>query len=83
MGVAGRAQEGGDTCIVMTELSCCVAETNTTCKAIILQLKKKVKKKKERKKIAVGCTPGLGCPSFITKQKGSLELWRGGIEEII
>ena len=50
MGVAGRAQEGGDTCIVMTELSCCVAETNTTCKAIILQLKKKVKKKKERKK---------------------------------
>ena len=49
MGVAGRAQEGGDTCIVMTELSCCVAETNTTCKAIILQLKKKVKKKKEKK----------------------------------
>ena len=82
MGVAGRAQEGGDIGIVMTELSCCVAETNTTCKAIILQLKNKVKKKKE-KKIAVGCTSGLGCPSFITKQKGSLELWRGGIEEII
>ena len=30
MGVRGRAQEGGDICIVMTDLSCCVAETNTT-----------------------------------------------------
>ena len=30
MSVGGRAQEGGDICIVMTDLSCCVAETDTT-----------------------------------------------------
>ena len=26
----GEAQEGGDVCIVMTDSSCCSAETNTT-----------------------------------------------------
>ena len=31
--------EGGDICIIMADLHCCMAETNTTLKAILLQLK--------------------------------------------
>ena len=28
-GIPGRAQEGGDVYIVMTDLQCCMTETNT------------------------------------------------------
>ena len=43
MGVWGgrEAHEGGDICIHLAESCCCAAETNTTYRAIILQLKKK------------------------------------------
>ena len=41
-GWGGReAQEGGNICIHLAESCCCAAETNTTYKSIILQLKKK------------------------------------------
>ena len=32
-------QEGGDRCVPMADSCKCMAETNTICKAIILQLK--------------------------------------------
>ena len=38
-----EAQEGGDICIFTADSSYYTAETNTTCKAIVLQLK--IKKK--------------------------------------
>ena len=34
-----KDQEGGDVCTLKADLCCCRAETNTTSKAIILQLK--------------------------------------------
>ena len=37
-----EAQEGGDTCILTADSHCCMEETNTHWKAIILQLKIKV-----------------------------------------
>jgi len=38
-----QAEEGGDICIIMAVSPCSSAETNTTCKAIFLQLKNKLK----------------------------------------
>ena len=38
-GEGREAQEGGDICIIMAELLCCMAEPTQHCKAIILQLK--------------------------------------------
>ena len=44
VGWAGReAQEGENTYVLMADSCCCTAETNTTFKAIILQLKNKLK----------------------------------------
>ena len=40
-------QEGGDISILMADSRCCMAETNTTLSAIILQLKINFKKKEE------------------------------------
>ena len=40
LGGAGReAQEGEDICIFLADSQCCMAKTNTTLRAIILQLK--------------------------------------------
>ena len=38
----GEAQEGGDLCMRMADSLPCIAETNTTFKAIILKKKKKL-----------------------------------------
>ena len=46
-GVQGgrKVQDGGAVCIPMADSCWCMAETNTICKAIILQLKNKIKKR--------------------------------------
>ena len=38
-GVGGRFQEGGDRYVPVADSCSCMAETNSNCKAIILQLK--------------------------------------------
>ena len=45
-GVGGRFQEGGDRYVPVADSCSCMAETNSNCKAIILQLK--IIKKKNR-----------------------------------
>ena len=35
-----EAQEGGDICIIMTDLHCCTAETNTTLESNFSPIKK-------------------------------------------
>ena len=42
VGSEREVQEGGDICTLVAD-SCCMAETNTYCKAIIPQLKRKNK----------------------------------------
>jgi len=45
-GRGGReAQAGGDICILTADTHCCMAETNTHYKAIVLQLKINLKRK--------------------------------------
>ena len=51
MGMCGREiQEGGDICILLAD-SCFMAETNTTLKTIIFQLKINFKKEQGRDKL--------------------------------
>ena len=41
----GRVQDGGDTCILMADSCCYMAETNTTLESNYLPIKNKLKKK--------------------------------------
>ena len=50
VGVGKEVQEGGDICILMTDLCCCMAETNTTLYSNYSPIKNKLKKRKKRKK---------------------------------
>ena len=43
VGGGGKGQEGGDICIFTADSCCCMAETNTTFKAIILPIKNFIK----------------------------------------
>ena len=48
-GEGRKAQERGDICIIVTDLSCCMAETNTTLESNFPPIKKEAKKILQKK----------------------------------
>ena len=49
-GEGRKAQERGDICLIVTDLSCCMAETNTKLESNFPPIKKEAKKILQKKK---------------------------------